>query len=193
MEAKELVIANLYKQRRFIENGLKKIKSSSNEDGDPTFIYVGHLFKENEVYFKGKGFDINLIYNDQLTAAARGRDVYAFTPQYDIELTAEEAAHSQAIVEAKAEDGNDFDGDGTEAKNLRDAIISKISEEVPQHSKIAGVRVVEIHSPEELMSLIGKISQSNSDLRHGSAPEGTDNPEMPQDVVHFVDSDNNED
>lgn len=56
MLAKELKIANIMQQRAFITEAIKKHMRCS--DGDPSFGYIGQLFKENIEYFRNEGFDI---------------------------------------------------------------------------------------------------------------------------------------
>ena len=78
MLAKEIKMANIKKQREFIKAQLKKV-SLTNNDGDTSYPYVGHLFPEVKQYFKKEGFKIVEFNNDTIASLTKGRSIHLFT------------------------------------------------------------------------------------------------------------------
>ena len=109
MLGKEIKIATLMKQRRFIEEQLKRAPERSN-DGDVSYRYVGHVYKENIKFFENEGFFIYREYSEKLVAEVHGLPVYVFVPDDEkLILTEEELNQSKETAKNTAEDEDNLD------------------------------------------------------------------------------------
>ena len=102
MLAKEIKMANIKKQREFIEAQLKKV-SLTNDDGDTSYPYVGHLFPEVKQYFKKEGFKIVEFNSDSITSLTKGRSIYLFTIEDEVELSDAELEEAEKCFETTNE------------------------------------------------------------------------------------------
>lgn len=98
MLAKKLKIRTLLRQRNYIEEQLNQI--GNNEEVDPDYCHIGHIFQENIEYFKKEGFEITRVESDMFTAMAEGAPVYLFIPKDDIVLNKEEIKEAERYAEA---------------------------------------------------------------------------------------------
>lgn len=104
MLGKEVKIATIMKQRRFIEQQLKDAPKRS-EDGDVSYRYVGHVYQENIEFFQNEGFFIYQPCSDSLTANTHGLPVYVFIPDDEkIILTKEELKQAEEAIKATGKD-----------------------------------------------------------------------------------------
>lgn len=60
MLAKEMKIRNLKKQREYIRKGLEDV-ATLQDDGDCSYVYVGHIFPEVVSYFESEGYRITQV------------------------------------------------------------------------------------------------------------------------------------
>lgn len=102
MLAKEIKIKSIKRQREFIKKKLDEI-TTSREDGNTTYIYIGDVFPEVIKYFENEGFVVTPINNDMMLALHSGLPTYRFTIG-DIELSEEELKQAEEY-ELKDEDG----------------------------------------------------------------------------------------
>ena len=79
MLAKEWKIRKLKEQGKFIKERLEGI-FSKRDDGDLSFMYVGHIFSEVKEYFEKEGFTITQVENEQLSAKMHGLPMYLLIP-----------------------------------------------------------------------------------------------------------------
>lgn len=105
MLAKEIKIKNLRKQREFIEKQLSH--TTSKEDGDTAYRYVGHVYPEVIEYFENEGFMVTKIESDMLTMMTKGLPVYLFTVG-EVKLSDEEMKEAESYYEPE-EPGYDSD------------------------------------------------------------------------------------
>lgn len=104
MLGKEVKIATIMKQRRFIEQQLKDAPKRS-KDGDVSYRYVGHVYPENIEFFQNEGFFVYEPSNDLLSAMAHGLPVYIFIPDDEkIILTEEELKQAEEAITATGKD-----------------------------------------------------------------------------------------
>ena len=106
MLAKEVKIKTLKRQREFIEEKLMKISTSQN-DGDSSYSYVGYVYPEVIKYFEDEGFVVTPVKSEMVTAMAKGRPVYLFTVG-DIKLSEEELKQAEEY-EVEVEEDEDKD------------------------------------------------------------------------------------
>ncbi len=88
MLAKEAKIKGIKRQRKFIEEQLKKAPLS--KDGDPAYVYVGQLYPENIAYFGAEGYTIFTVKSEALTARVSGLPVQLFRVRDDVQVSEEE-------------------------------------------------------------------------------------------------------
>ena len=89
MVAKEVMIANIKRQKDHIMKLAKEAKLS--EDGDPSFCYAGYIYPDVKRYFEvNEGLVFKEVHSDHLTAKYFGRSVWCIMPQDKIELNDEE-------------------------------------------------------------------------------------------------------
>lgn len=104
--AKDVKIQNLLVQRDYIASQLKSTKENPRENGDTSYIYIGHVFPENCDYFRREGYNVVTIKSDLLTALVHGRPVFLFTIGNDVTLTGEDLKLAQE-AKGNKKDGND--------------------------------------------------------------------------------------
>ena len=128
--AKDVKIQNLLVQRDYIASQLKSTKENPRENGDTSYIYIGHVFPENCDHFRREGYDVRQLKSELLTALAHGRPVFLFTIGNDVTLTEEDLRLAQEAKDNKKE-GNDRPSLPGESNIPRDSsfsddIVSKI-------------------------------------------------------------------
>lgn len=93
MLAKEMKIRNLKKQREYIRKGLENV-ATLQDDGDCSYVYVGHIFPEVVSYFESEGYRITQVESDMLLTMTRGLPINLFTIG-DIKLSEEEVKQAE--------------------------------------------------------------------------------------------------
>lgn len=108
MVAKEVMIANIKRQKDFIMKSAMEAKQS--EDGDPSFPYIGYIYPEVKLYFEvSEGLVFKEVHNEQLMAKYFGRPVWCIMPQDKIELNDEERKQAEEYCAPEnKEDGFDY-------------------------------------------------------------------------------------
>ena len=124
MLAKIIKIANIKKQREFIEKQLIEL-SELNEDGDISYLYTGYLFPEVRSYFEMEGFKIEDFFNETTAPSARFRTHHLFTISDELKLddddwnTAENFDYNQEDLSSGSED------EKTTFYNMLDEVLAK--------------------------------------------------------------------
>lgn len=106
MLGKDILIANIKRQREFIEAQLSKLIKDPSNDGDMSYRYVGHISKYVINHFRSEGFTVEELTKGKFFPETKGFPVYLFTPSCNIELTAEELKQAES-VEVSLKQDND--------------------------------------------------------------------------------------
>lgn len=97
MLGKDILIANIKRQREYIEAQLTKIINTPSDDGDMSYRYVGYISTYVITYFESKGVTVKELTEGKFFPETRGLPVYLFTPSDHIELTAEELNQAESV------------------------------------------------------------------------------------------------
>ena len=122
MLAKIIKIANIKKQREFIEKQLIEL-SELNEDGDISYLYTGYLFPEVRSYFEMEGFKIEDFFNETTAPSARFRTHHLFTINDELKLDDDE--WNDAENYSKEDDFSDSDDESSYFYNMLDDLLAK--------------------------------------------------------------------
>ena len=107
--AREIVIRNMMRQRKFIQELIEKKLEDLNDDGNSTVRYIGNIFKENIEYFESPemGFKVEKINYLNEPFELIGLSLYRIYPNQDEdfyeELTEQEIVESGKYIQKRFE------------------------------------------------------------------------------------------
>lgn len=97
MLGKDILIANIKRQREFIKSRLNKLAENPSDDGDMSYLYIGYISKYVINHFMSQGLTVEELTKGKFFPETRGLPVYLFTPSDNIDLTAEELKQVESV------------------------------------------------------------------------------------------------